>query len=204
MLLSLPDPLAFPNGVRHAFHNEVHAGNGYAVAQRFISRTVRCTGNIRPSVRKSLQPFAFQRRQTADQQDGQVVVTGRLTGVQRIRLTVYYQISGVLTLPCALRTGDLIGREPVHTLAAENGMAVHGVERIGHIFLIPDAVAAVFRLPVYGIAGDTVALRWSTRKALRHKGLVGVAQIFGILRENLGTFAAQGLRGFCGSSQIVV
>ena len=39
-------------------------------------------------------------------------------------------------------------------------------------------------------------IRPSSRKALRRKGLIGAAQISGILKENLGSLVAQGLRGF--------
>jgi len=39
-------------------------------------------------------------------------------------------------------------------------------------------------------------IRPSSRKALRRKGLVGVAQISGILEKNLGSLARQGFRGF--------
>ena len=36
----------------------------------------------------------------------------------------------------------------------------------------------------------------SSRKALQGKGLVGIAQIFGILRKNLGGLTGQGFRSF--------
>ena len=39
-------------------------------------------------------------------------------------------------------------------------------------------------------------IRPSSRKALRRKGLVGVAQISAILEKNLGSLARQGFRGF--------
>ena len=39
-------------------------------------------------------------------------------------------------------------------------------------------------------------IRPSSRKALRRKGLIGVAQISGILKENLGSLIGQGFRGF--------
>ena len=39
-------------------------------------------------------------------------------------------------------------------------------------------------------------IRPSNRKALRRKGLVGVAQIPGILKKNLGSLIGQGFRGF--------
>ena len=39
-------------------------------------------------------------------------------------------------------------------------------------------------------------IRPSSRKALRRKGLVGVAQISAILEKNLGSLAAQDSRGF--------
>ena len=39
-------------------------------------------------------------------------------------------------------------------------------------------------------------IRPSSRKALRRKGLVEIAQISGILKENLGSLIGQGFRGF--------
>ena len=39
-------------------------------------------------------------------------------------------------------------------------------------------------------------IRPSSRKALRRKGLVGVAQISGILKKNPGSLAGQVFRGF--------
>ena len=39
-------------------------------------------------------------------------------------------------------------------------------------------------------------IRPSNRKALRRKGLVGVAQISAILEKNLGSLIGQGFRGF--------
>ena len=41
-------------------------------------------------------------------------------------------------------------------------------------------------------------------EALRRKGLVEIAQIFAILKKNLGSLIGQGSGGFRGSSQIVV
>ena len=39
-------------------------------------------------------------------------------------------------------------------------------------------------------------IRPSSQKALRRKGLVGVAQISAIMEKNLGSLAGQGFRGF--------
>ena len=39
-------------------------------------------------------------------------------------------------------------------------------------------------------------IRPSSRKPLRRNGLIEIAQIFGILKKNLGRLAAQGVRGF--------
>ena len=39
-------------------------------------------------------------------------------------------------------------------------------------------------------------IRPSSRKPLRRKGLVGVAQISGILKKNLGSLIGQGFRDF--------
>ena len=39
-------------------------------------------------------------------------------------------------------------------------------------------------------------IRPSNHKPLWYKGLVGIAQLSGILKKNLGTLVAQGLRGF--------
>ena len=39
-------------------------------------------------------------------------------------------------------------------------------------------------------------IRPSSRKALRRKGLIGVAQVSGILKKNLGILAGQDFRGF--------
>ena len=44
----------------------------------------------------------------------------------------------------------------------------------------------------------------SSRKALRRKGLVEIAQISAILKNNLGSLVGQGSEAFRGSSQIVV
>ena len=39
-------------------------------------------------------------------------------------------------------------------------------------------------------------IRLSSRKVLRRKDLVGIAQIFGILKKNLRSLIGQGFRGF--------
>ncbi len=39
-------------------------------------------------------------------------------------------------------------------------------------------------------------IRPSSRKALRRKGLIGIAQISGILENNLGSLVGQGFRDF--------
>ena len=69
-----------------------------------------------------------------------------------------YQVSGVLALPGALGTGDLVGGKCIHTLAAEYRVAVEAGQRVGHILLIPDAIAAVLRLAVYRIPRKAVNL----------------------------------------------
>ena len=58
--------IASPYSVRHTLHHEIHAGDGYAVAQRLISCAVRRAGNICPAIRKTLQSLTFQRRKAAD------------------------------------------------------------------------------------------------------------------------------------------
>ena len=65
-----------------------------------------------------------------------------------------YQVSCVLALSCALGTGDLVSGERIHTLAAEHRVPVKAGQCIGYILLIPDAVAAVLRFTVDGVAGD--------------------------------------------------
>ena len=51
----------------NARHDVFHAGNGDAVAQGLIPGGVRCAGDVRPAVRKALEPLAFQRRQAPDE-----------------------------------------------------------------------------------------------------------------------------------------
>ena len=118
--------------------------------------------DVRPAIGEALQSLTFQGCQAADEQDGQVCVTHQFTGVE-------YQVSGVLALPCALGTGDLVSGECIHTLAAKHRVPVKAGQRIGYVLLIPDAVAAVLRLTVNSVAGDTEHL-------LSHKGHIVAAR----------------------------
>ena len=72
----------------------------------------------------------------------------------------YDQIRCILSLPCALRAGNIIIFEFVHTLPRIDRVAVYSCNRVCKIFLISTAVAAVFRLAVDDIADDTVDFVW--------------------------------------------
>ena len=72
----------------------------------------------------------------------------------------YDQIRCILGLPCALRAGNIIIFEFVHTLPRIDRVAVYSCNRVCKIFLISTAVAAVFRLAVDDIADDTVDFVW--------------------------------------------
>lgn len=143
--------IASPYSVRHTLHHKIHAGDGHAVAQRLISCAVRRAGDICPAIWKALQPLTFQRRKTADEQNGQILVTHQLAGME-------YQVSGVLALPGALGTGDLVGGKCIHTLAAEYRVAVEAGQCVGHILLIPHTISTVLRLAVYRIPRKAVNL----------------------------------------------
>lgn len=112
--------------------------------------------DVRPAIGEALQSLTFQGCQAADEQDGQVCVTHQFTGVE-------YQVSGVLALPGALGTGDLVSGECIHTLAAKHRVPVKAGQRIGYVLLIPDAIAAVLRLTVNGVAGDAEDLLTNQR-----------------------------------------
>src|SRR5699024_72037 len=120
--------------------NIVHAWNGHAVAQRLIPGRVRGVGNVSPTIRKTLEPFTFQRRQPADE--------------PWLICTLQHQIRGILVLACALCAGYLSILENVDSLPAEHGMVIGGGQRIGEVCLVSDPVATVLRLPVNSIAGD--------------------------------------------------
>ena len=72
----------------------------------------------------------------------------------------YDQIRCILGLPCALRAGNIIIFEFVHTLPRIDRVAVYSCNRVCKIFLISAAVAAVFRLAIDDVADNTVDFVW--------------------------------------------
>ena len=131
------------NDHSYPLHEVFHAGDGDAVAEGFVACGVRRAGNIGPTVRVALEPFTFQRGEAANE-----IPAVRIPGRGRLA----DKVRSVLMLPSALRGGDLIIPELIHSLAGIDAMAVCGGQGIGNIPLPAEAVAAVLRLPVDGIA----------------------------------------------------
>ena len=125
-----------------------------------------------------MEPFALQRSQPADEVCARhillrhqiltattVVATLRSerctawTVVAELGLTedlcLIDKIGGVLMLSGTLGAYHIIAFENIHTLPAEHGMVIGSSQSISDVLLKPDAIAAVLRLTVYGIAGDT-------------------------------------------------
>jgi hypothetical protein len=61
-------------------------------------------------------------------------------------------------LPRRLRTGDIVLRVFITALLAEHGVPVAGRYGIRKSRLTAEAVAAVFRFPVDGVASDAVGI----------------------------------------------
>ena len=124
-------------------HEVFHAGDGDAVAEGFIARGVRSAGDIGPTVRVALEPFALQRCEAANE-----IPAIRIPGRGRLA----DKVCSVLVLPRALRGGDLIIPELIYPLAGIDAVAIRGGQGIGNIPLLSKAVAAVLRLAVNGVA----------------------------------------------------
>ena len=84
-------------------HDELHTGDGHAVAQRPIPGGVRGVGESRPAIRETLEAFAFQRRQAADQSAAICLLT--------------YQVCGIFILSGAFCRGHIVIVKYVYTLS---------------------------------------------------------------------------------------
>ena len=90
-----------------------------------------------------------QEQEAADEQNGQILVAGRLAGIE---IHNAFALLHILT-SCALfvafaQCADHL-RDRAHRVPVKAGQCV------GYVFLIPDAIAAVLRLTVNSVAGDT-------------------------------------------------
>ena len=103
--------IASPYGVRHTLHHKIHAGDGYAVAQRLISCAVRRAGDICPAIGEALQSLTFQWSQAANEMGMDICLLAN-------------EIDGIFTLPCALCADHSILPEVIHTLAAVDRMVI--------------------------------------------------------------------------------
>lgn len=124
-------------------HEVFHAGNGDAVAEGFVARGVRSAGNIGPAIRVALEPFALQRCEAANE-----IPAVRIPGRGRLA----DEVCSVLVLPCALCGGNLVVPELIYPLAGIDAVAIRGGQGIGNVPLPAEAVAAVLRLAVNGVA----------------------------------------------------
>ena len=159
-------------------HDELDTRNGNAVAKSFVTGGVGSAFDICPAIGETLEPFALQWCQSADEVCARhillrhqiltattVVATlrsERCTAwavVTELSLTEYfcliYKISGILVLSGTLGADNIIALEDVHTLSAEDGVVIGSSQSISDVLLIPNSVAAVLRLAVDGIACDT-------------------------------------------------
>ena len=124
-------------------HEVFHAGDGNAVAEGFVARGVRSAGDIGPTVRIALEPFALQRCEAANE-----IPAVRIPGRGRLA----DEVCSVLVLPRTLRGGDLIILELIYPLTDIDAVAIRGGQGIGNVPLPAEAVAAVLRLAVNGVA----------------------------------------------------
>lgn len=92
-----------------------------------------------------------------------------ITASQRTHRLLINKVGGVLVLSCALSACHLAVLKSIHPLTAEHSMVVGGGERIGHILLNAQTIAAVLGLSVNGVAGDADD-RISLVRGLCHKG----------------------------------
>lgn len=117
--------LSSPKHQSDASQHEIYARNSDAVAKRLVPCGVRCIGDVRPSVRETLQLFTLQRRQPADEQttsDGMDGVEGAaggsflectaqvavFTGVPAVQSGhIHHEVGGILVLSCALGADHL-------------------------------------------------------------------------------------------------
>ena len=159
-------------------HDELDTRNGNAVAKSFVTGGVGSAFDICPAIGETLEPFALQWCQSADEVCARhillrhqiltattVVATlrsERCTAwavITELSLTEYfcliYKISGILVLPGTLSADNIIALENVHALSAEHCMVIGSSQSISDVLLIPNSVAAILRLTVYGIACDT-------------------------------------------------
>ena len=159
-------------------HDELDTRNGDAVAKSFVSGGVGSSFDICPAIGETLEPFALQWCQSADEVCAwhillrhQILAAATIVAALRsecctawavvteLGLTEYFclidKISGILVLSGTLGADNIIALENVHTLSAEHGMVISSSQSISDILLIPNSVAAILRLAVDGVACDT-------------------------------------------------
>ena len=130
-----------PQGQGDPPHDILHAGDGNAVAQRFVAGGVGGSRQVRPKIWKPLEALAFQRSQPANEQrhvHHQLVLPHILTvgpfavtaGQRPNRFLICWltdQICGILLLAGALGGCNIAAFEYIHLLSGVGGMAVNGI-----------------------------------------------------------------------------
>ena len=159
-------------------HDELDTRNGNAVAKSFVTGGVGSAFDICPAIGETLEPFALQWCQSADEVCARHILlrhqiltattivatlrSERCTAwavITELSLTEYfcliYKISGILVLSGTLGADNIIALENVHALSAEHCMVIGSSQSISDVLLIPNSVAAILGLAVDGIACDT-------------------------------------------------
>lgn len=165
-----PPPAHLPQYQGDSLQNELHAWYGHTVAKGFVTGGIGSGWDVCPPVWETLQTLTLKGRQAANQvcvvHDALVVadilvayplVVGANQRSNRLLVGLNHQICGLLVLAGAFGADYSILSECIHPLAAVDRM-ITSRDRIGDVLL---TAQAVFRLPVNGIAGDTVDF-WSS------------------------------------------
>ena len=152
--------------------NKIHTRYRYAISKSFITGTVRGTRDICPVIRKTLQPFTLQRRQSPDQFPvlnntfifADILIINPLmicisNGSYRILIRLTHQIRSILMLSGTLSRCYPILQKFITSLAAEHCMTVCARKSLGYIRLASQTISSILYFPINDISGNTITLR---------------------------------------------
>lgn len=160
----------------------LHTGNRNAVTEGLVPGAVRSAGDVRPKIRKALEPLTFQWRQPSYQladadgmhivegipaacfgleRSAQIAVFNSVPAVQPGDFCFTHKIGSVLVLPSTLGADHLVSRVFIASLLGKDTMPVGCRNGIADVRLNADAVSAVLILPVDDVAGDAVGFNRS-------------------------------------------
>ena len=97
------------HSITNPLHQKHDAGNGDRIAERLIAGRIGRIRDIRPSVRKALQPLALQRDQTAN----------KLDRLLQLLHHIHNEVGRILMLPGAFCRSNMIRTKRIDSLTGK-------------------------------------------------------------------------------------